>query len=105
MPQKYKAPGTAVSMLANRLSWFYDLRGPSVSIDTACSSSLVAFHLAFQSLRLGESEMVSRHYHNTFKSMLSKEPEHYRRLQPYLQPGVLHLSLRPRIFIPGRNQL
>ncbi|KUJ10154.1 reducing type I polyketide synthase [Mollisia scopiformis] len=57
MSQKYKAPGTAVSMLANRLSWFYDLRGPSIALDTACSSSLVAFHLACQSLVTGESEM------------------------------------------------
>lgn len=58
MSQKYKGPGTAVSMLANRISWFYDLRGPSIALDTACSSSMVAFHLACQSLRAGESEMV-----------------------------------------------
>jgi acyl transferase domain-containing protein len=64
LPQKYRAPGTAVSMLANRLSWFYDLKGPSVALDTACSSSLVAFHLACQSLRAGETEMVSPNLKN-----------------------------------------
>lgn len=57
----YLATGTGTAMLSNRLSWFFDLKGPSVSIDTACSSSLVALHLACQSLRTGESEMVSLH--------------------------------------------
>lgn len=60
MPAKYKATGTALSMLANRLSWFYDFTGPSIALDTACSSSLNALHLACQSLRLGESTMVIR---------------------------------------------
>jgi acyl transferase domain-containing protein/NAD(P)-dependent dehydrogenase (short-subunit alcohol dehydrogenase family)/acyl carrier protein len=50
--------GTLHSVLANRLSYFLDLRGPSVSIDTACSSSLVATHLACQSLRFGESDVA-----------------------------------------------
>lgn len=57
----YTATGTGTAMLSNRLSWFFDLKGPSVSIDTACSSSLVALHLACQSLRAGESKMVSLH--------------------------------------------
>ena len=50
--------GTLHSVLANRLSFFLDLRGPSISIDTACSSSLVATHLACQSLRYGESDVA-----------------------------------------------
>ena len=50
--------GTLHSVLANRLSYFLDLRGPSISIDTACSASLVAVHLACQSLRLGESNIA-----------------------------------------------
>ena len=50
--------GTLHSVLANRLSWWLDLRGPSVAIDTACSASLVAVHLACQSLRLGESDIA-----------------------------------------------
>ena len=50
--------GTLHSVLANRLSHFLDLRGPSLSVDTACSSSLVATHLACQSLRLGESDVA-----------------------------------------------
>jgi acyl transferase domain-containing protein len=50
--------GTLHSVLANRLSHFLDLHGPSVSIDTACSASLVAVHLACQSLRMGESDIA-----------------------------------------------
>lgn len=56
---KYLATGTGTSMLANRLSWFYDFRGPSLTLDTACSSSLVAVHQGCTSLRLGEASMVS----------------------------------------------
>jgi len=51
-------PGCAFAMQSNRLSHFFDLRGPSFTIDTACSSSLVALHQACQSIRDGESEMA-----------------------------------------------
>ncbi len=50
--------GGATSIIANRLSYFLDLRGPSVAIDTACSSSLVAIHLACQSLRTQDSHLA-----------------------------------------------
>ncbi|KAK8050314.1 lovastatin nonaketide synthase [Apiospora phragmitis] len=51
----YTATGIAASLLSNRLSYFFDWHGPSITIDTACSSSLVAVHLAVQALRSGES--------------------------------------------------
>ncbi|KAH7370426.1 hypothetical protein BKA65DRAFT_387250 [Rhexocercosporidium sp. MPI-PUGE-AT-0058] len=57
LPQ-YNATGTAASILSNRVSYFYDWRGPSVTIDTACSSSLVALHQAVSALRNGEAEMA-----------------------------------------------
>lgn len=55
---KYMATGTARSILANRLSYFFDWRGPSMTIDTACSSSLVAVHHAVQALRQGVSAVA-----------------------------------------------
>ena len=51
----YTGTGTSLSIAANRLSYFYDFRGPSIAIDTACSSSLVAVHTACQSIRSGQS--------------------------------------------------
>ena len=56
---RYSATGTGTTMLANRLSYFYDLRGPSVTLDTACSSSLTACHLACSALRQRECSSVS----------------------------------------------
>jgi acyl transferase domain-containing protein len=52
--------GTGISrcILANRISYCFDWRGPSLNIDTACSSSLVGVHQAVQSLRSGESELA-----------------------------------------------
>jgi acyl transferase domain-containing protein len=54
------ATGLSEAMTANRVSWFFGLKGPSLTLDTACSSSLYALHLACQSLRLKETNMVSR---------------------------------------------
>ncbi|KAF2800540.1 ketoacyl-synt-domain-containing protein [Melanomma pulvis-pyrius CBS 109.77] len=55
---KYAGTGTEFSILANRLSWWFDLRGPSFNLDNACASGLTAFHLACQSLRSRESSMA-----------------------------------------------
>lgn len=46
--------GNAASIAANRISYLFDLQGPSLAVDTACSSSLLAVHLASESLRQGE---------------------------------------------------
>ncbi|GAB1210906.1 hypothetical protein ATERTT37_000016 [Aspergillus terreus] len=54
----YSATGVAVSVASNRISYFFDWHGPSMTIDTACSSSLVAVHLAVQQLRTGQSSMA-----------------------------------------------
>lgn len=55
---KYAVTGAAIALLANRLSWFFNLKGPSMNIDTACSSSMVALDVACQGLRNRDSRMV-----------------------------------------------
>ena len=54
----YAGTGNALSIAANRLSYLFDFRGPSIAVDTACSSSLVAVHLACRSLWTGESTLA-----------------------------------------------
>ncbi|HEX6160602.1 MAG TPA: type I polyketide synthase, partial [Thermoanaerobaculia bacterium] len=51
-------PSSLLYSIANRVSYFLDLSGPSMAIDTACSSSLTALHLACQSIRNGESQFA-----------------------------------------------
>ncbi len=64
--------------LANRISWLYDLQGPSMAIDTACASALTAVHLACESLARGECGMAFA--------------------------GAVNLSLHPHKYL-GLNQL
>jgi acyl transferase domain-containing protein/acyl-CoA synthetase (AMP-forming)/AMP-acid ligase II len=55
---EYTGVGNAHSLAANRISYYYDLHGPSMAIDTACSSSLVALHLACKSLQQEECDLA-----------------------------------------------
>lgn len=52
------ATGNAHSIVANRISFLLNFKGPSLSIDTACSSSLVALHEAIKSLRMGDCKLA-----------------------------------------------
>ena len=47
-------PVASHASIANRVSYFFDLRGPSIALDTMCSSSLTAIHMACEELRKGE---------------------------------------------------
>ncbi len=54
----YVAMGCGLTAISNRISYEYNLTGPSVTLDTACSSSLVAIHLACRSLWSGEADLA-----------------------------------------------
>jgi myxalamid-type polyketide synthase MxaE and MxaD len=54
----YTNTGSALSIAANRISYVFDFRGPSLAVDTACSASLVTVHLACQSIWNGDSSLA-----------------------------------------------
>lgn len=56
--EAHHATGTSPAIIANRISYYYNFRGPSVPVDTACSASLQALHLAAQSIRSGECDLA-----------------------------------------------
>ena len=98
-PAKYIGTGIGSSMLANRISWFYDLQGPSISLDTACSSSLSALHLACQSLRNRESHMVSRKSNNINNCLTDKVKTLFGRCNLVLAPDVSQIPLADMGFL------
>lgn len=55
---QYCATGTSRAIISNRISYFFNWQGPSMTIDTACSSSLVAIHQAVLGLRGGEARQL-----------------------------------------------
>lgn len=58
VPSAYAFMGNDESILPARISYFLNLKGPSIAVNTACSSSLVALHLACESIRCGTSDMA-----------------------------------------------
>ncbi|KAI1349204.1 polyketide synthase PksD [Xylaria sp. FL0043] len=74
---------TSPSVQANRLSWYFDLRGPSIHVNTACSSSMITMDLACQSLRSGQSSMALVTSSN---SLLSPEWSLYMSNMNFLSP-------------------
>ena len=53
--------GIASSIVSNRISYHFDIRGPSMTVDTACSSALVSIHLGSQAIKSGEYRMSCFH--------------------------------------------
>ncbi|OEV10278.1 peptide synthetase, partial [Streptomyces nanshensis] len=74
---RYTALSGSASSIANRVSYLYDFRGPSMTVDTMCSSSLTAIHLACEAIRSGQCETalaggVNLHSHPNKFVMLSR---------------------------------
>ncbi|WP_316234768.1 non-ribosomal peptide synthetase [Bradyrhizobium sp. SZCCHNR1020] len=82
------ASGADIASIANRISYFLDLEGPSAAIDTMCSSSAMAVHLACQALRQGECELAI-----VAGANLSVDPERYIALNQ-LQMTASHPDSR-----------
>ncbi|KAH8819906.1 hypothetical protein F5884DRAFT_744288 [Xylogone sp. PMI_703] len=89
MMPTYHATGTARSIVSNRISYFFDWHGASMTIDTACSSSLVAVHQGVQAIRSGASRVAVAAGTN-----LLLGPE------PYISESTFHM-LSPR----GRSHM
>jgi acyl transferase domain-containing protein/acyl-CoA synthetase (AMP-forming)/AMP-acid ligase II/acyl carrier protein/alpha/beta superfamily hydrolase len=94
-PDAYAGTGNAHSIAANRLSYFFDLRGPSLTVDTACSSSLVAIHLALRSLQNGECDRAIAGGVNVILS-----PE---LTQTFTQAGMMSPDGRCKTFDEGAD--
>ena len=69
------------SLLSGRLSWFFNLLGPCLTLDTACSSSLVALDLGCQTLYTGTSDMVSYQHIPKFATPLTSPQEYCHWVQ------------------------
>ncbi|KAI1386965.1 uncharacterized protein F4822DRAFT_438048 [Hypoxylon trugodes] len=95
------ATGGSLSILANRLSWFFDLKGPSVQVNTACSSSMIAVDLACQSLRSGQSSMALVTGSNV---ILNPEISLYLSNMNFLSPDSLSYSFDHRANGYGRGE-
>ncbi len=94
-PVGHRVTGSSGSIAANRISHFFDFRGPSLAIDTACSSSLVAVHLACKSLWDGESGLAMAGGVN-----LILEPEVFAS---FAQTGFLSPGGRCKTFDAGAD--
>lgn len=91
----YSLTGTSPSIIAARVSYVYNLLGPSMSIDTACSSALVAIDVAVQSLKTGMA-VLKFFYENIF-CLLTNKDLNKSLVKKYVRP--LSVSFRLTFFL------
>ena len=104
--------GSSVAcIIPNRISWFFDLRGPSVHVNTACSGSLTAVDMACKTLESGDASCVSFSFHSDslalILSLFSLPLSQYLTARRPSLPDPTCLSIRPsfkcyraRVFSP-----
>lgn len=107
----YQATGNSANMLANRISYVFDLKGASITMDTACSSSLAALHTACQSLQTGEHPQVvvcGAHIMLNPDTMVGMSMLRYETLPPpqaafksLIEEGYLEKKVSPTHTITG----
>lgn len=79
----YENVGSAISMGPNKISYFLDLKGPSMAIDTACSSSLVAMDTAIRDITSGRiDKAIVGGVSLTLRPHISKSFDKYKMLSP-----------------------
>ncbi len=91
----HSGTSAAASIIANRVSYFFNFKGPSLTIDTACSSSLTAFHYAVESLKNGDCEIAIAGGVN-----LILDPH---TTQDYFNAGMLSADCECKTFDNGAN--
>ncbi|MCH7535350.1 MAG: type I polyketide synthase, partial [Bacteroidetes bacterium] len=85
--------GSALCITANRISYSYNLKGPSIALDTACSSSLNAIHMACRSIWEGDAKMA---FAGGVNSILKPEPQMGFSKGGFLSPDGICYSFDDR---------
>ena len=93
---EYQTTGSSTSICANRISFVFDLHGPSFAVDSACSSSMTAVHVALQALHGGDCSQalvagMNIASNNMHKWRQNGDPLKLYRRQSY--PGACHVRL------------
>jgi 3-oxoacyl-(acyl-carrier-protein) synthase len=110
--ESHKAPVTSLhSSIANRVSYYFNLQGPSIALDTSCSSALTALHFACENIRHGECDaaiagginIISHPYHQGAlcgQNLLARDDKAYafgsQGTGLVVGEGVGSVLLRPR---------
>lgn len=88
---KYHMIGSGNAIVSNRISYFFDLKGPSITLDTACSGSLVALHQACEVLRAKTSKLALVGGTNL---ILSPDPMIHMSLLQYVSLALYSIKTR-----------
>jgi len=97
---------TVACVIPNRVSWYFDLQGPSIHCNTACSSSLSAVDMACKSIKAGDATCVSigapveDSFHICGLLKLRTGTCHW--VEPPSGPSNFPIVVRPEVLVPRR---